>query len=363
MLTVLHVDTERGWRGGERQALWLAEGVRRAGHRSVIAARPGEPLAERAHLAGIDVVPSAPLTEFDVLAAARLRRVIEARGVHIVHAHTGHSVALAAIATLGTRARVVVTRRVDFHLKRNWGTRWKYGRASAIIAISRAVANVLAAGGIDPGRIEVIPSGIDLSRRFVPATPEALAGLGVPPDAPLVVQVAALVGHKDPVTFVRAIARARGAVPGLHALLVGEGPLRPAVEGEVRRLGLDGAVHLAGYRTDADSLLAAASVATLSSEEEGLGTVLLDALSMGKPTAATAAGGIPEIIEDGVSGLLVPVGDHEALGAAIARAATDRALAERLAAGARRRAAEFSVERTAERTLAVYERVLARESA
>jgi glycosyltransferase involved in cell wall biosynthesis len=99
-------------------------------------------------------------------------------------------------------------------------------------------------------------------------------------------------------------------------------------------------------------------VATLSSEEEGLGTVLLDALSMGKATAATAAGGIPEIIVDGVSGLLAPVHDGEALGTAIARLLTDAPLADRLRDGARTRAAEFSVERTTERTLAVYARLL-----
>jgi len=175
-----------------------------------------------------------------------------------------------------------------------------------------------------------------------------------------VVQVAQFVAHKDPVTFVRAVAAARRAVPGLHALAVGDGPLRPKVEAEIAALGLNEVVHLTGYRGDADSLLAAADVATLSSQEEGLGTVLLDALSMGKPTAATAAGGIPEIIETGVSGLLAPVHDGDALGAAIARLITDSALAARLKDGALRRAAEFSVERTAERTLAVYARVLGR---
>ena len=358
MLTILHLDTERGWRGGERQALWLAEGVARAGHRSIVGARPREPLAERAAAAGLEVVPAAPASEVDPLAALRLRRTIGAAGVQIVHAHTGHAVALGALATLGTGARMVVTRRVDFPLRRNLGTRLKFARASALIAISQAVAAAMTESGIDPARVEVIPSGVDLSRRFHPATTETLAALGVPAGAPLVVQVAQLVQHKDPLTFVAAVDAARRRVPALHALLVGDGALRGAVEAAVAARGLGGVVHLAGYRADADSLLAAASVATLSSEQEGLGTVLLDALSMGKPTVATRAGGIPEIIVDGVSGLLVPVADGEALGAAIARALTDDALAARLAAGARARAREFSVERTTERTIAVYERVL-----
>ena len=357
-LTVLHVDTERGWRGGERQALWLADALQRAGHRSVVAARPGEPLAARARERALAVVACTPVAEFDPFAVARLRRVIKVHRVQVVHAHTGHAVGLAALSAARTPAKIVVTRRVDFKLRDNAGTRWKYGRADALIAISRAVAEALVASGIERERIEIIPSGVDLTRSFVPASRETLRELGVPDGAPLLVQVSQLVGHKDPVTFVRAVAAARRQVPALRALLVGEGPLRPQVEAEVAAQGLGDALRLTGYRSDADALLAAADVATLSSQEEGLGTVLLDAMSMGKPTAATAAGGIPEIIVDGVSGLLAPVHDAERLGDAIARLLTDRGLAARLAAGARGRAAEFSVERTAERTLTVYRRVL-----
>lgn len=358
-LTVLHVDTERGWRGGERQALWLADALHRAGHRSIVAARPGEPLAARARERALPVVACSPVAEFDPLAVSRLRRVIRVHRVQIIHAHTGHAVGLAALAVAGTAARVVVTRRVDFRLRANVGTRWKYRRAAAVIAISRAVADALVASGIARDRIEIIPSGVDLTRIFVPASLETLRQLGVPDGAPLVVQVSQLVGHKDPVTFVRAVAAARLRVPTLRALLVGEGPLRPQVEAAVAEHGLTDVLRLTGYRGDAESLLAAADVATLSSQEEGLGTVLLDAMSMGRPTAATAAGGIPEIIVDDVSGLLAPVHDAERLGEAIARLFTDRALAARLSAGGRARADEFSVERTAERTLGVYRRVLA----
>ena len=100
-------------------------------------------------------------------------------------------------------------------------------------------------------------------------------------------------------TFVDAVAAARQRVPSLHAVLVGDGPLRGAVNAAIARHGLAGALHATGYRTDADALLAAADIVTLSSREEGMGTVLLDAMAFGKPVVATRAGGIPEIIEDG----------------------------------------------------------------
>lgn len=357
-LVVLHVDTERGWRGGERQALWLAMSLAARGHASIVAGRPGQPFAERAAASGLAVERCSPRFEFDPLAVLALRKVVRDRRVRIVHAHTGHAVALAALATLGTDAKMVLTRRVDFRLRPNYGSRWKYGRAAAIIAISKAVAKALAASGIPEDRISIIPSGIDLTRTFGPATLETLSQLGVRAGAPLVVQISQLVGHKDPLTFVRAIAAARAAVPGVQALLVGDGPLRSAVEAEVDRLGLRGTLHVAGYRTDADSLLAAADIVTLSSKEEGLGTVLLDAMSMGKPIAATRGGGISESVQDGMSGLLSPVGDAARLGSDIASILSDPQLAGRLAAGARNRAQDFSVERTADLTLEVYERIL-----
>ena len=129
-------------------------------------------------------------------------------------------------------------------------------------------------------------------------------------------QVAQLVPHKDPVTFVEAVATARVHVPDIQALIVGDGPLRDAARAAIDRLGLAASTHRTGYRTDADALLAAADVVALSSREEGLGTVLLDALALGKPIAATTAGGIPEIVT-GECGRLTPVGDAPALGNAI----------------------------------------------
>lgn len=358
MTVVLHVDTERGWRGGERQVLWLARELDAQRYHSLIAARPGEPLAVRAATAGLTVIATRPLMEFDPLAAWRLRRVMHEREVGIVHAHTAHAAALAALACRGTSARLVVTRRVDFSLRDNAGTRWKYGRADAVIAISRAVATALVDGGVPSARIEVIPSGVDLSRRIEAASRETLAALGVPADAPLVVQVAQLVGHKDPMTFVAAVAAARRRVPDLQALLVGDGPLRGPVLAAVAAHGLGHFLHVVGYRDDADSLIAAADVVTLSSREEGLGTVLLDALALGKSVAATAAGGIPEIIEDGVSGILAPVGDAAALGAAIGTLLGSPSLRDEFAPRARARAAQFSMRATAEQTAAVYEKLL-----
>jgi L-malate glycosyltransferase len=356
--TVLHVDTERGWRGGERQVLLLAAALERMGHRSIVAGRPREPLLERAAADGIATVESEPRGELDLGAAAALRRVVREEGVDIVHAHTGHAVATGALAVLGTRARLVLTRRVAFRLRRNLFSRLKYARAHGVIAISGAAAEALAAGGIARERIAIVPSGVDIASPPEPALPATLASFGIPAGAPLVVQVSALTAEKDPVNFVHAVAAAQRLVPSMHALLVGDGPLRSRVEGAMTQLGLWGVLHLAGRRDDADRLIAAADVVTLSSRQEGLGSVLLDALASGRPVVATRVGGIPDVIEDDVCGILVPERDGRRFGDAIARVLSDGALARRFGDAGRLRARQFSIERMAERTAAVYEQVL-----
>lgn len=357
-LTVLELDTERGWRGGERQLLWQAERLAERGHRVLVAARPDQPLAERARAAGLPVIPCQPRFEMDPLAALALRRAIEREDVDVVHAHTAHGVALGALATRHTRAKLVITRHSDFHLRRNAGTRWKYARVDGLIAISSAARRAMIASGLPASRIEVIPGGADQRRTIVPADACTLAALGVACGAPLIVQVSQLVSHKDPLTFVRAIAAARACVPALHAVLVGDGPLRTEVERAVAEHELGDVLHVAGYRQDADALLAAADVVTLSSTEDALPSVLFDALHLGKPIVATLAGGIPEIVEHGRSGVLVPVGDARALGDAIARVLTDPAHARSLAAGAMSRAPEFTIDRSVDRTLGMYHRLL-----
>jgi glycosyltransferase involved in cell wall biosynthesis len=137
-------------------------------------------------------------------------------------------------------------------------------------------------------------------------------------------------------------------------LLVGAGPLAGATERASRRAGLDGALRLTGFRSDALELLAAADVAVLSSRDEGLGTTLLDAMQAGVPIVATAAGGVREVVRDGLDGLLVPVGDGAALGASMARVLSDRELGAALVASGRERVKAFSIEHTAEATLRQY---------
>jgi len=262
------------------------------------------------------------------------------------------------MATVGTSARLVVTRHLAKPPRANPGTRWKYGRADAVIAVSNAAAEAVKASGVIRRPIDVIPGGVEMDRAISAASSEVLASFGVRANLPLVVGVGALVPQKDPLTFVRAIAVVRRLRPEMQALWVGDGELREQVEREIARLELGDTLHLAGFRTDVDALMAAGDVFAMSSVFEGLPLVVMDAFALGVPVVATAGSGVPELVDDATTGLLVPVGDADALGAAVARLLADRELAVALRETALVRAREYSIERTTERTLMVYERVL-----
>ena len=245
----------------------------------------------------------------DPIAALSAARAARAFGPDLLHAHDSHALLVALWARRwGGSPRVIATRRVDFAVRRP--SPWF--RADHIIAISDAVRRVLIASGISAARITVVPSGIDADevRRAAAAPADLRRRLGVPPATPVALNVAALVDHKDHRTLIRAAAAARALRPDLHWVVAGEGELRSALEREIARLQLTDRVHLLGYVEDVAPVIREADVFVMSSKEEGLGSVILDALALEKTVVATAGGGIPEILPEHA---LVPVGDAAAL--------------------------------------------------
>jgi glycosyltransferase involved in cell wall biosynthesis len=197
---------------------------------------------------------------------------------------------------------------VDFPVGR-FGT-WR--RPDRIIAVSDAVKQVLIHDGIAVEAITVVPDGVDPEEIRRAATPASnIRGrLRIPARAPLAVNAAALVDHKDQRTLVRAAQYARALEPELHWIIAGEGPLRATLTAEIAKLELQDRVHLVGYVEPIEALIAEAAVFVMSSKQEGFGSVILSALVLGRPVVATAAGGIPEILPAEV---LVPPGAADAL--------------------------------------------------
>jgi L-malate glycosyltransferase len=357
----LHIDTAKTWRGGQNQVLLTVLGLRALGHRSMLVAHAAGELRQRAQ-EGLELVPLAPKTEMDLGAAWRLSRLLKQLRPDVVHAHDPHGVAMASLAlSMSTeldKPPLVAARRVDFHMKDNALSRWKYRQVDCFICASEAIRQMVIADGVPAARVVTVLEGIDLGHVEAAPVANLHAELWLPHHAPIVGNVAALVPHKGQRHLIEAAAIVVTKVPDARFVIAGEGELRPALERQIKDHHLEKHVFLAGFRPDVLSVHKAFDIFVMSSVTEGLGTSLLDAMACGKPIVATTAGGMPEVVVDGQTGLLVPPRDHEAMANAIIRLLTDvRARRAMGAAGEARVRERFSAERMVQDTLAVYRRV------
>jgi glycosyltransferase involved in cell wall biosynthesis len=257
---------------------------------------------------------------------------------------------------LAPRPWHVVSRRVDFAVGRDPVSAWKYRRgADAFIAISEGVRRVLLEGGVAPARVRVVPSGIDLAKFDGLRERDVVrAELGLDARTFAVGNVAALAPHKAQNDLLRAAAIVRAQRRDARFFVVGEGALRANLESLARELGIADHVVFTGFRTDALDLLRAFDIFVMSSYLEGLGTSIMDAQALGVPVVATRTGGIPELVEDGATGLLVPPRDPASLAAAILRFLEDGGLRSTCAERARALSSRYDYRAMVYKTLEVY---------
>ncbi|MGB6241496.1 MAG: glycosyltransferase family 4 protein [Castellaniella sp.] len=308
-MRVLHLNLEKGWRGGERQTLLTLQGLQAAGHQIALAARAGSPLAQRAQAAGIPVHPCA--------GSAALVRVLLAqrRAYDIIHAQTAQAMSLLAVLRPCLSAALVFTRRTAFDAPdRARRQRWKWSRVDALVAISQAAAAAPEALGLPA---LVIPSAVlalppDLPHVSVLRQRFALEGRRV------LVTAAALSPEKDPLALIEAVHLLRADHPDIVCLHCGaDGAAAELARHRVQALGLQDHYRFVGFQPQVADFLALADVYVSSSRFEALGTSVLDACLAGLPVVATDAGGHREIL-DPDRGLLAPIGDAAALARRIA---------------------------------------------
>ena len=360
----LHIDTARTWRGGQNQVLLTVNGLREIGHRAALVAHPDGELRRRAE-EGLELIPLAPRAELDLSAAWRLARLVKRLRPEVVHAHDAHGVAMASLAlSLGGAAQspvLVASRRVDFHLRQNSFSRWKHRQVDCFICASEAICQMLVADGVPAERTVTVHEriGIDHVRAAPPVNVHEAFWL--PHNAPVVGNIAALVPHKGQRHLIEAARLVVQRMPDVRFLILGEGELREMLERQVREYRLEKHVFLPGFRTDVLGCLKGFDLFAMSSVTEGLGTALLDAMACGKAIVATRTGGIPEVVDDGVTGKLVAPRDHAAMAQAILELLNDHAGRERMGnAGRARVEASFTVERMIAGTAAVYARLAGR---
>lgn len=349
-LRVLHIDMGKAWRGGQRQVWLLARAQRDAGHEPIVVAPPDSPLLRRARGAGLAVSAVGAAGDWDLRAARKVRKRMKTWRADLVHAHDarGHAIALAAL--VGRRQiPLVVTRRVAFVPR----GRIKYGpRVARFIAISNAVRDALIEGGVDPGRIEVVHSGVPAP--VVGRPRDWRRECGWPDEAVMCGVVGAMTVEKG-IGLLDEIARqmpdaARGSA---RLVLLGGASAGMTTIGGI-------AAMRAGFVDEVHRAMAGLDVLWHPASSEGLGTAVIDAMALRVPPIAFRIGGLPELIVDHECGLLVPPGDIRAFAGAAALLVRNADLRRRLGAAGPARAEKFSVARMTEGTLHVYEHVLGR---
>ncbi len=374
-MNVVHAITRLTLGGSSENTVSTVLALERAGYRVTLAAGLSESDADvvadarrrGCRLVDVPMLGREAAPARDVEATLALRRLYRREAAAIVHTHTSKAgfVGRLAARLAGTPA---VVHQPHGHIFYGY-----YGapRTRLYIGLERLAARwtdrivTLTDRGIEEhlaqriGRRDqyvAIPSGVPTTalRERAPSRAQARARLGLDPRAFVVAGVGRLVPVKGFDLLVAALPRLVADVPGARLLLVGEGPERGALEAAAAALGIGRSLQLTGAVSDVSTVLAAADVLAAPSRNEGMGRAIVEAMALGLPVVGAAVGGIPEVIADGESGVLVEAGDSGALAGALVRLGRDPMLRGKLGDAARRRAEAFSSTVTEARTLEIY---------
>jgi len=367
-VTIAHLVIGGDVAGGQVVALQLARAARARGDRVVVLAPQRGPFTELVEAEGIPVHVVDVSRTFRVAGAIRLVRLLRRERVDVLHTHTALAAnVLARLAGRATGVAVVSHLHIENHFRPNPVARAVHRTldnrtarlAAQVIAVSEETRTALVAQGYPASLVEVVHNGIDVERESARRGHGLRNELGVADGVLLAGEVARLCDVKGQRELIEALA----LVPDVHAALVGDdleqhGAYRARLEVLAQARGVAERTHFLGYRDDAGAVIDQLDVLVLPSWIEGLPVVVLEAMAHGKPVIATAVGGTGELVVHGVTGLLVPARDPEALAAAIRRLAADPGLAAAMGNAGRTRVERgFTEAAMTRRILEVYDAV------
>jgi glycosyltransferase involved in cell wall biosynthesis len=354
-LKILHVDPERLWGGGERQVVGLLNYLSRWGHASHLLCLPDGALAREARAIGTTVYPLKLVNDLDLRPVLRVRRLIRDQRYDVVHFHTKRAHALCAWLGGARRgSKRVVTRRMDYPMRRGCYDRYLYNRAvDGVIAISQRIAALLVAGGVDEAKIRVIYSGVD-PEPFENIPPSTGDGSAV-----VIGTVAALEERKGHRFLLEAAVKLKRQGHRLRYRIAGDGSEKESLKNLARALGIEEEVEFLGFVSDVPAFLSSIDVFVLPSLFEGLGVAALEAMAAAKPVVATNVGGLGEIVAHEKTGLLAPPADSSSLARAIAEMVSRRDRMREMGKNGRARVREhFTMEQMAKKNESYYYELL-----
>lgn len=350
---ILHLEAGRHLYGGARQVLLLLDGLRSRGVEVTLACPAGSAIAAAADQAGLPVLTHELGGDLDISAVGFLLRIVREQRPDLVHVHSRRGADFfGAIAARLAGVPAVLTRRVD-----NPGvpglSGLMYQAYARIVAISQAVRSQLAAEGVPEAKLSVIPSAVDTQARTSAWSRERfLDEFRLAPGQPVVGMVAQFIPRKGHQAWLEAWGQVTARCPNARLLLLGRGLLEPSLKAH---FGSRPDMHFAGFRADLPAFLGQLDLLVHPALAEGLGLSLLEAQGAGVPVVGFAAGGVPEAVADGVTGLLAPPGDMDGLVERLLRLLLNPALRRQMGrAGADRVRREFAPAVMVDRYLALY---------
>lgn len=358
-MKVLHIEAGRHLYGGARQVQYLLDGLQQAGVENHLICPPDAEIGDAA-VTSAKVWRVAMKGDLDLGQFWRLRRIMRQIEPDLVHIHSRRGADLfGGLAARWAGVPVILSRRVD-NPEPRWLVARKYRLFDRVVCISRGIEQVLRDEGVPASKLRHVSSAIKVADYQQPCgRAEFLTEFGLPDNAIVGAVIAQLIRRKGHRYLIQALPEVLKAQPNLHLLWFGQGPLRDELEQQVNAAGLAGHIHFTGFREDLPRWLACLDLLVHPADMEGLGVSLLQAGAAGVPMIGSRAGGIPEIVLDGQTGLLIESGDVSALTDALRRLATDAELRKQLGQGAAKHVAEhFDVRAMVAGNLAVYRELL-----
>lgn len=339
-VTVLHTEASDGWGGQEIRIFREMVGMRHRGHRVMLASKPDAQIYRRVAAAGFQVIPVAFDRRHFASSVVALRRHIRENRVDVVNTHSSSDSWIASLAGNLEGVALLRTRHISSTVKGNLLNRLLYGRlCREVITTGEFIRNQLIRDlKLDPGKVHSVPTGIALEDYSHVNGGAFRAAQGIPDDAPVLGIAAVLRSWKGHLVLLDAMSSICSSLPEARLLMVGEGPMRKVIEARIRELNLQDRIVMTGYREDIGPVIASFDVAVMASyASEGIPQFALQAMALSKPVVGTRVGGIPEVVLDGETGILVNPRDPSSLADAVISLLRDAELRCRMGENGRRR--------------------------
>ncbi len=350
-ISVLHVNGEATWRGGERQLHLLLSYTGTLWNNALVCKKGGE-LDLRSKNLNIKRCHLGLRSSINIDSAWKLARLCQRENIDVLHCHTPKAHAVGAISTIfGNTAKLIVTKRTTFPISDNAFSRWKYRRAQHVICVSKAAEEVVLQS-VPTAKTIVIPSAIERAGEVERIPYMDLTGLE---EKPFVIgYAAAFTSEKNPEGFLRVADKVLKTQSNIVFVWIGDGPLRKDLIDRVRKMGLAKLILLPGFQNNPLEWINSFDILFFPSLSEGFPTTLLNAMQCDVPVVASNVGGIVEIIENGITGMLVEPEDHDGFAKALLALMANDELRHGITSMAKEKLEGYYIEKTVQQLDTLY---------